>query len=122
MPRLLPQLFTALELAPPATAATLFHAIIMHITELGHESRRYPACLLDEASILHGHGDLFSDDAVAVLRDASQGAHRDLDRLATDGLRRAARRGKHGVPRGRRHPLLIPSAPWPTGVATRGPS
>ena len=44
-----------------------------------------------------GRSDLFSDDAVAVLHEASQGAHRDLDRLATEGLRLAARRGKHRV-------------------------
>jgi type II secretory pathway predicted ATPase ExeA len=44
-----------------------------------------------------GRVDLFSDDAVTVLHEASQGAHRDLDRLATEALRLAARRGKHRV-------------------------
>jgi len=44
-----------------------------------------------------GRGDLFSDDAVTVLHEASQGAHRDLDRLATESLRLAARRGKARV-------------------------
>ena len=44
-----------------------------------------------------GRVDLVSDDAVTVRHEASQGAHRDLDRLATEALRLAARRGKHRV-------------------------
>src|SRR5207249_4238861 len=36
--------------------------------------------------------DLFPDDAVAALHELSQGALRDIDRLATAALREAARR------------------------------
>ena len=43
--------------------------------------------------------ELFAEDAVSALHEASEGAHRELDRLATDALRVAARRGKRLVDR-----------------------
>jgi general secretion pathway protein A len=43
--------------------------------------------------------ELFTRDAVALLHEASGGAHRDLDRLATLALREAARRKKKLVER-----------------------
>ncbi len=43
--------------------------------------------------------ELLADDAIAVLHEAAQGAHRELDRLATDALRAAARKGKRVVDR-----------------------
>ena len=43
--------------------------------------------------------ELFADDAVSVLHEAAEGAHRELDRLATDALRLAARRGKRVIDR-----------------------
>ena len=43
--------------------------------------------------------ELFADDAVSVLHQAAQGAHRDLDRLATNALRAAAKKDKRIVDR-----------------------
>lgn len=43
--------------------------------------------------------ELFARDALALLHEASAGAHRDLDRLATLALREAARRKKKLVER-----------------------
>jgi len=43
--------------------------------------------------------EIFADDAVAALHEAAQGAHRELDRLATAALRQAARKGKRLVDR-----------------------
>ena len=43
--------------------------------------------------------ELFAADAVAVLHEAAQGTHRELDRLATDALRAAARRGQRVIDR-----------------------
>ena len=46
------QLCVALNLAPSATAAALFHAVSTHVQELGRESA-HPVFLLDEAHLLH---------------------------------------------------------------------
>ena len=43
--------------------------------------------------------DVFTGDALAMLHEAADGAHRDLDRLATLALREAARRKKKLVER-----------------------
>jgi type II secretory pathway predicted ATPase ExeA len=43
--------------------------------------------------------ELFSHDTIALLHEASGGAHRDLDRLSTLALREAARRKKKTVDR-----------------------
>jgi type II secretory pathway predicted ATPase ExeA len=43
--------------------------------------------------------EVFTSDAVAMLHEAAEGAHRDLDRLATQSLREAARRKKKLVER-----------------------
>ena len=43
--------------------------------------------------------DIFTSDAVAMLHEAADGAHRDLDKLATLALREAARRKKKLVER-----------------------
>jgi type II secretory pathway predicted ATPase ExeA len=43
--------------------------------------------------------DLFPDDALAALHDLSQGALREIDRLASAALRDAARRKKKLVDR-----------------------
>jgi general secretion pathway protein A len=60
------------------------------------DSRAYLRMRLERAGSTR---ELFADDAVAVLHEAAQGAHRELDRLATDALRVAARKGKRSVER-----------------------
>jgi len=46
------QLCVALNLSPSATAAALFHAVSLHVQELGRE-HAHPVFLLDEAHLLH---------------------------------------------------------------------
>jgi type II secretory pathway predicted ATPase ExeA len=57
--------------------------------------------------------DLFADDAKALLHEHAQGTLRDLDRLATAGLREAAKRKRKAVAAEdiERAALLTPGAP-----------
>lgn len=75
-------------------------------SRLHHRLRLDPLTVEDSAAYLRmrlervgSARELFADDAVSVLHEAAQGAHRELDRLATDTLRAAARRGKRVVDR-----------------------
>lgn len=71
-----------------------------------HRLRIDPLTVQDSAAYLEarltragGRRDLFSDDAVTLLHEAAQGAHRELDRLATTCLRQAHRRRRSTVDR-----------------------
>ena len=75
-------------------------------TRIHHRFLLVPATVEDTAEYvrfrLRGAGcerDLFPDDALAALHELSQGALRDIDRLATAALRDAARRKKKLVDR-----------------------
>ncbi len=71
-----------------------------------HRLRIDPLTMQDSAAYLTarlsrvgGRDSLFTEDAVTLLHEAAQGAHRDLDRLATDCLRQAHRRRRSVVDR-----------------------
>ena len=75
-------------------------------SRLHHRLRIDPLTVEDSAAYLRlrlervgCERELFADDAIATLHEAAQGAHRELDRLATDALRAAARKGKRVVDR-----------------------
>ena len=75
-------------------------------SRLHHRLRIDPLTVEDSAAYLRLRlervgctSELLADDAIAVLHEAAQGAHRELDRLATDALRAAARKGKRVVDR-----------------------
>jgi general secretion pathway protein A len=76
------------------------------LTRIHHRFLLAPATVDDTAEYvrfrLRGAGcerDLFPDDALAALHEQSQGALRDIDRLATASLRDASRRKKKLVDR-----------------------
>jgi type II secretory pathway predicted ATPase ExeA len=76
------------------------------LTRIHHRFLLAPATVEDTAEYvrfrLRGAGcerDLFPDDALAALHEQSQGALRDIDRLATASLRDASRRKKKLVDR-----------------------
>jgi type II secretory pathway predicted ATPase ExeA len=76
------------------------------LTRIHHRFLLQPATVADTAEYvryrLHHAGcdrDIFPDDALAVLHELSQGALRDIDRLAASSLREAARRKKKLVDR-----------------------
>ena len=60
----------------------------------GKDSAAYLRTRLERVSCSRA---LFADDAVAVPHETAQGTHRELDRLATDALRAAARQNKRLV-------------------------
>jgi general secretion pathway protein A len=62
----------------------------------GEDSAAYLRLRLERVGCERG---LFADDAIVALHEAAHGAHRELDRLATDALRAAARKGKRVVDR-----------------------
>lgn len=75
-------------------------------SRLHHRLRIDPLTVEDSAAYLRLRlervgctSELLANDAIAVLHEAAQGAHRELDRLATDALRAAARKGKRVVDR-----------------------
>lgn len=76
------------------------------LTRLHHRFLLAPATVEDTAayvryrlSAVGFERELFPDDALAALHEASQGALREIDRLATAALREAARRKKKLVDR-----------------------
>jgi general secretion pathway protein A len=76
------------------------------LTRIHHRFLLAPATVADTAEYvrfrLHHAGcerDLFPDDALAALHELSQGALREIDRLAGAALRDAARRKKKLVDR-----------------------
>jgi type II secretory pathway predicted ATPase ExeA len=76
------------------------------LTRIDHRILLEPASVEDTAEYLRfrlsaagGDRDLFPDDAIALLHELSQGALRDIDRLATASMREAARRKKKLVDR-----------------------
>jgi general secretion pathway protein A len=71
------------------------------LTRIDHRLLIEPASVEDTTEYLRyrlsavgADRDLFPDDAIAVLHELSQGALREIDRLATASLREAARRKK----------------------------
>jgi general secretion pathway protein A len=76
------------------------------LTRIHHRFLLAPATVDDTAAYVHyrlaaagvGHA-LFPDEALAALHELSQGALREIDRLATAALREAARRKKKLVDR-----------------------
>jgi type II secretory pathway predicted ATPase ExeA len=76
------------------------------LTRIDHRLLIEPASVEDTAEYLRhrlsaagADRDLFPDDAIAALHELSQGALREIDRLATAALREAARRRKKLVDR-----------------------
>jgi type II secretory pathway predicted ATPase ExeA len=73
-------------------------------SRIHHRLRIDPLSAADSAAYLSARlqrvgarSTLFSDDAIATLHEHASGAHRDLDRLATEAMRLAARKGKSQV-------------------------
>ena len=76
------------------------------LTRIHHRFLIAPATIEDTAEYVRFRlaaagtdRDLFPDDALAALHELSQGALREIDRLATAALREAARRKKKLVDR-----------------------
>lgn len=64
-----------------------------------------------------GRDDVFTDDAIALLHKATDGAMRDLDRLATDAMRHAAAKRLQRVDAAAVDDLLTPDVSPATGGA-----
>jgi general secretion pathway protein A len=76
------------------------------LTRIHHRFLLVPATVTDTAEYIRFRlaaggcdRDIFTDDAIAALHEHSQGALREIDRLATRSLREAARRKKKLVDR-----------------------